>query len=381
MLERRYFLDWLRVLAFAGLAAFHVGLLYTTWTYNLKSPVLHPGVEWLLEALIPWRMALLFLISGVACRFLIAKLGSAGFARDRLVRLLPVIVTGMLLVNPLQVWVQLLAQGDTTKGYLDFWLTSYLRSDPAAIAALGRPMPTWDHLWFLVYLLAYALLLAALARVLARAGRRAPPLVLLLIAPGLWMVATDVLIGTVAPVTHAFVNDWAAHLKWLGLFATGALLALNDEFWSRLQVWRWRLLIATGALLSILLACRGVLLGEADDLFWTIAYRMAQGAYGWTAILAITGFAARWLNRPSPALGYLNEAVLPIYVLHQPALLVAAYLLFPLRLPLPIEVGLLLAAATLAPLVIHHVAIRPFGPVRRMFGMKAAIAIAGRTGL
>lgn len=382
MPERRYFLDWLRVLAFAGLALFHMGLLYTTWDYNLKSPVLYPRAEWLLEALIPWRMALLFVISGVACRFLVAKLGPSRFAWNRLVRLLPVILTGMLLVNPLQVWVQLLANGATTTGYLEFWLTSYLSSDPAAIAVLGRPMPTWDHLWFLVYLLPYSLLLAAAAALLHRRVRIAPPLTFLFVAPGLWMAATNVLIETVAPVTHALVDDWGAHLKWLGLFAIGVLLALRDEAWAALRVRRWPLFWAAAGLLSITFVCRDALLHNGDHPFWTLAYRVAQGIYGWTAVLAITGAAARWLNQPSKPLSYLNGAVLPVYVLHQPSLLAAAYLLFPLRLSPILEVSLLSAAAALVPLGVYHLAIRRWTLLRWMFGVKAQVrshpADAGR---
>lgn len=377
MATRRYFLDWLRVGAFAGLAVFHLGLLYTSWDYNLKSPVAHPGVEWFLEALSPWRMALLFVISGVACRFLVEKLGASRFALNRMARLVPPILTGMLLLNPLQVWVQLLAEGGTAKGYLDFWLTSYLTSDPAAMAALGRPMPTWDHLWFLVYLLPYTLLLAAAFALLAKGPRLVVPLALLIVGPALWMAATNVLMGTVAPITHALVNDWAAHLKWLGLFATGVLLARREEAWVGLQAWRWPLLLATAGLLSIHLACRLPWLHDEHGGIWTLAFRTAEGAYGWSAVLAVMSFAARWLDQPSTALSYLNEAVLPIYVLHQPIMLAAAYLLFPLRLPLAVEVGLLLAATVLLPLAIFHLAIRPWPLVRWLFGVKA-MASAGR---
>lgn len=47
---RRYFLDWLRVLAFALLILFHVGCLYATWSYNLKSPRILPQIDGLLLA-------------------------------------------------------------------------------------------------------------------------------------------------------------------------------------------------------------------------------------------------------------------------------------------------------------------------------------------
>jgi len=84
---RKYFLDWLRVLAFGSLILFHVGMLYVSWPYNLKSPRLYPSIELWMSALSAWRLALLFLISGVASRFLINKLGPSGFTRDRLRRL------------------------------------------------------------------------------------------------------------------------------------------------------------------------------------------------------------------------------------------------------------------------------------------------------
>src|SRR5471030_3340793 len=105
--SRKYFLDWLRVCAFVVLIVFHVGCLYATWDYNIKSPRLVPMIDWALLALTPWRMALLFVISGVASRHLLAKLGAGGFARDRLRRLLPVILFGALVVIPPQTYIML----------------------------------------------------------------------------------------------------------------------------------------------------------------------------------------------------------------------------------------------------------------------------------
>lgn len=63
-------------------------------------------------------------------------------------------------------------------------------------------------------------------------------------------------------------------------------------------------------------------------------------------------------------------------MLHQPILLVAAWLLFPLRLPLASEAGLLIAATLLGSLAIYEVLIRPWPPIRPLFGLKRA---AGRT--
>ena len=147
-MPRKYHLDWLRVLAFAALIPFHVGMLYVGWFYPMKSPRLAPDVEWLLMLFTPWRLALVFLIAGVASYHLITKLGPGAFARDRLRRLLPVILFGMLVVNAPQTWIVARAHGLTHASLLAFW-PGYLTR------------PRWDHLWFLRYLLPYGLLFAA----------------------------------------------------------------------------------------------------------------------------------------------------------------------------------------------------------------------------
>ena len=141
--KRKYYLDWLRVLAFALLIPFHVGMLYASWFYPLKSPRLAPPVEWLLMLSTPWRLALVFLIAGVASRHLIVKLGAGGFARDRVRRLLPVILFGMLVVNAPQTWIVAKAHGLTDAGLGQFWL-AYLHNGQQVMKPPGMVMPRWD---------------------------------------------------------------------------------------------------------------------------------------------------------------------------------------------------------------------------------------------
>ena len=228
METRKYFLDWLRVGAFALLIFFHVGMLYVSWPYNLKSPRLYPAIEPLMNAVGAWRLALLFLISGVASHFLIDMLGPGAFARGRLRRLLPVILTGMFVVIPPQTYVALVSRGATHMDFPTFWWTQYLRADQTLVRPFHMTMPTWDHLWFLVYLLIYTLLAAAVAWVARLLGARAVPRVtpwLLVLAPAAWLAVANLLILARWPVTDALVNDWGGHLKWAGLYATGLLAA------------------------------------------------------------------------------------------------------------------------------------------------------------
>jgi surface polysaccharide O-acyltransferase-like enzyme len=361
MEPRKYYLDWLRVSAFALLTFFHVGMLYVSWSYNLKSPRLHPEIEPLMTAVGAWRLALLFLISGVASRHLISKVGPGAFALDRLRRLLPVILTGMFVVIPPQTYVVLVSRGATRMGFPAFWWTQYMRADQTLVRPFHMTMPTWDHLWFLVYLMIYALLAAVLITAARLLGVRAVPKIspwLLLLVPPFWLAFANLLILAKWPITDALVNDWGGHLKWTGMFATGLLAAGQERFWALLQAHWGKLLAIAAVLLWILL--------HVDDPLWSAV----AGLYAWPAICALCGFAKAALNRPSRVLSHLNEAVLPVYVLHQPILLVTAFWLFPLRLPLPVEVALLAAATVLGSLALYEVGIRPFPLTRFLFGLK-----------
>lgn len=356
--DRKHFLDWLRVIAFGLLILFHTGLLYAPWPYNLKSPRPVPQLEWVLETFSPWRMALLFVISGVSCRFLIGKLGADGFALDRLRRLLPVILFGMFVVIPPQTWIELVSKGVTDQSFLRFWWSSYLAADQTLVAPLGKTMPTWDHLWFLVYLLVYALVFALGFGLLRIIPARPIPVGWLLAAPAIWLAAANVWINAGQPLTHALVNDWGGHLKWTGMFATGVMAATQPAFWEVVRDRRWTILPIAAALLMLQFM--------TDGLVWSAV----SGLYAWAAICAACGFAYRHLDRPSAWLSHLNEAVLPVYVLHQPILLLTAYWVFPLRAPLALE-GLVLAAVTLAgSFVIHESLIRPFAIGRALFGLQ-----------
>ena len=178
---RLHHLDWLRVIAFGLLIFYHTGMLYVTWPYHVKSPRIVQGVEWAMVLANPWRLALIFFISGVASRFLLGKLGPGRFALDRVSRLLPALLFGMLVVVPPQTYFELRGLGRWSGGYLSFWLEHYLTAD----RTFGVVVPTWNHLWFLVYLLVYCLAFAALAAGwLGRRRIECPPALLLFVPAG-----------------------------------------------------------------------------------------------------------------------------------------------------------------------------------------------------
>ena len=117
---RRYDLDWVRIGAFALLILYHVGMYYVTWDWHIKSPRASSAIEPLMLLVNPWRLSLLFLVSGAATAYMMAR-GTDGLARSRSKRLLIPLAFGMLVIVPPQSYLQVVEQFGFSGSYGDFW--------------------------------------------------------------------------------------------------------------------------------------------------------------------------------------------------------------------------------------------------------------------
>ena len=103
------FLDALRLLALGVLIAYHVGMYYVTWDWHLKSPFANTGLEPWMRLVNPWRMSLLFLISGAVTAIQLER-GAPEWLGVRLRRLGLPLVAGVLVIVPPQSYWQVVKQ-------------------------------------------------------------------------------------------------------------------------------------------------------------------------------------------------------------------------------------------------------------------------------
>jgi glucans biosynthesis protein C len=378
-LERRYDLDWVRVAAFFLLVLYHVGMYYVSWDWHVKSPYAGDALEPLMLLSSPWRLSLLFLISGVATAFLFRKTAT-GFVGQRSWRLLLPLIFGMLVVVTPQAYYEVVEKlpGGYRDGYLAFW-GRYLQGD-GTFCRDGDclDVPTWNHLWFVAYLWVYTLigwvLLRFAPRAMAATGdwmeQRMSGIGVLLWPAALLAIARLLLVGRFES-THALVDDWYNHAQYLPIFLFGALIATRNGVWHALLRMRW--------LSAALAACGYAFIvwyfqgsGYGDDHPPPDALRMLQrvvwALFQWTAIAAILGFARGIVFRDGPALRYLREAVFPIYILHQTVIVILAHNAQPLGLRPAIE-GPLLVLATFGLCFLGFEIVRRVRWMRPLFGL------------
>jgi hypothetical protein len=103
--------------------------------------------------------------------------------------------------------------------------------------------------------------------------------------------------------------------------------------------------------------------------------RVVYAVDQWVWIAAILGYGARYLNRGGPVLRYLSVGVFPFYIVHQTVIILAAWYLMPLNLPLPVEAGLVIAATFAACFAAYEIA-RRLGWLGLLLGVRPRPAAA-----
>ena len=370
---RRYDLDWLRIIAFGLLILYHVGMFYVTWGWHVKSDYASPSAEPFMRMINPWRLALLFFISGVAVRFATDKAESLRrFAWSRVARL------GLPLLFGLYVWVvpqayyQVRQSGEFAGSIVAFY-PDYV----ALQQAFSMITPTWNHLWYLAYVLTYILVVLAILPWLRRVPESrawqaltAKPtiVVFVLILP---FVATETWLSPVYPTTHDLINDWANHAHRFLIFLIGFFVAKDARFWSSVdKVWTFAPVLAIVAWV--------VLQNRQDVADWApqftsdtqlrFFFNYIATIYAWSCILTLLGFGQRFLNRESPQLRYLTGAIFCYYVLHQTITVIAGYHLTQHQLGVVVE-SILVLAITVAGCMLGYELVRRIPKIGILFGV------------
>jgi hypothetical protein len=360
--QRHFGLDWLRIGALTLLILYHIGLIFSPWHWLVKSAHRIDGLAWLLLTIDPWRLELLFVVSGYASHALLGKLGTVRrFARMRTGRLLAPLAFGVMLVNAPQDWVRLRVADGYSQSFWHFWTHDYFRFAPIH----GIPLPNWEHLWFVGYLWLYTMLLCGALVLLrpavrARIGTSFDQLAegqrLLWLPLGLFIVMRLALLFVV-PESDRLLTDWIGHAMFLPGFLFGFALAGTDKLWPALaRLWRLALVIAAiGYLIMLVVEIRYPGNAVPPHAIMALA-RAGRMATMWGIVLILLHLAHTRLNHDHPLRAWLSEAIFPFYIIHQTAIVLLGWWLLGRSWSAPAEFALLIAGTLTACSLFYAVA-------------------------
>jgi glucans biosynthesis protein C len=367
--QRRFDLDWLRVLAILIVFIYHTVRFFHNEDWIVKNPTRYLAMDVVETTLANWNMALIFVISGASLYFALGRVDAGTFLKDKVLRLVvPLVTMGMIVFGLLQVYLYNLTHGEFN-GSLFRYLPQYFQ--PGSFAWTGV------HLWYLEILFVFCLIFLPLFYWLKRgSGQRVmSALCDRLASPGaMYLLVLPTVLCLMLTDGRSFWGntDWGGGslLSHATFFLAGFLIISHEELQRNIQRFRW---LSAAFVVVLMVTLFGLLMTVGEPASGTLLYALGRALWGlwsWSWVLAILGFSMKHLNYNNPILAHANEAVLPFYILHQPVLVCIGYFVVEWAVPDAIKFVIIAAVSFAVIMLLYEFVVRRFNALRLLFGMK-----------
>lgn len=344
--ERRYDIDWLRVIAIGLLLIYHIAIIFQPWAMFIgfiRSDDTVEGLWTPMTMLNVWRIPLLFYVSGMGLYFAMKKRNWKKLISERSKRILLPFVFGFLAITPLHLFI--------FQNYYKMPLSYY---------------PHSGHLWFLGNIFIYVLLLSPLFFYLkkhdnGRFKKAISKIMTYAMGPLSISVFFMLEVGIVKPqLFEMYAETWHGFFIGLLAFFFGFLFVYSGKaFWQTVSKWKW-LYIGIATVLYII---RFTGFESISTMYIT-----AMESNCW--IFGVFGLGYHYLNKPSALLSYLSQAAYPVYIIHMFVLYAAALIILPLQIyPLLKFMGITLFTFIVC-FLIYEFLLRRIHILRPLFGLK-----------
>lgn len=350
-LERRYDIDWVRVIAIGLLLLYHVAIGFQRWGIMIGFIANETPWDALwtpMMMLNVWRIPLLFFVSGMGVFYALQNRDWKALLQERALRILLPFAFGIILIVPIHncLW----------QYYYNFDIT--YNAHPG-------------HLWFLGNIFVYVVVLSPAFFYLKKYQNGkivqwmrsifGSPLGLLIVIAAF---VVEVLLVKPNPY-EMYAMTWHGFFLGLIAFFFGFCFVLSgDRFWNMMLTWRWLFLCAAISLFIYRML---------QFQMRVPLYNLAIESNFW--IFSVFAFSYRYLNRPSIALNYLCQAAYPVYIVHMIFLSLGSLLIFPLTIAVHLKFFMLLLFTIASCVFFYEFFIRRINAVRPLFGLKRDHAI------
>lgn len=345
MSERRYDIDWIRVIAIALLMVYHVAIVFQPWGLMVGFMTNSEPWEslWLpMTMLNVWRIPILFFIAGMGVFFSFQNRNWKQLLKERALRIGIPYLFGIVAIAPVYLII--------LQNYYG-WKIQFL--------------PQAAHLWFLGNILCYVIITVLPMHFLKKSTNSLFAVKLRKVFSSYFIFPVVIfcfVLETVivnppiyemyAKTTHGFILGWLA-------FIFGYLFAFaGNNFWNKLVKLRW---------LFLLLAVLFFSLRAGDYLSFPKKINLPIETCLW--IFTIFAFARQYLSFPHKFLNYFSKAAYPLYILHMIFLGLSCSFLLPLAINVQLKLCMVLIGTIAGSLICYEFLIKRNKYIGLLFGI------------
>lgn len=357
--QRRWDIDWLRVLAVLLLFFYHPARIFYTYggwyIQNWEKSKALSNIALFIEH---WHMPLFFLLAGVSTWFALDFRSGRQYVKERFIRLFVPLVFGILVIVPPQIYFELLNSGRVSlslESYVDFY-PHYFD---------GRYTGDFDmgHLWFIFYLFLFSLVMLPLFLFFKRdTGQR----VIGALARFLSLPGMIFLLAIPAMVANYLMLDFYPNpIYFLAFFFLGYVLVADTRFDEAIARHKGIALVLGVGLFVVWLSL--VTRGKISQNWMQ---PIPRDLIAWFCLVAILGYGKKFLSFTNGFLRYTGEASYPVYILHQTVIVIIAYYVVQWQAGVLTKFLVIVAASLAATFALYDVAVKRTNVTRFLFGMR-----------
>ncbi len=370
--ERRYDIDWLRVLATLMIFFYHSAKAFDLTDWHIKNSELSLEITIIVGIFTIWLMPLFFVLSGISIYYSLKKREAGIFVKERIKRLLIPWIFGVILLLSVHAYFEALYNG-YNGSYVEFYLYHYFLSFPFLFGI---------YLWYLIFLFIFSLICYPLFKYYGQENnqKKISNLAKFLDRPGMMYILAIPLIITemithliyveVRGKTNLGFGGWQLP-SYFFFFIYGYFLASNPQFKEIIEK-NLKISFVIG-LFTLPFALFYFIFVDASELlsqfliFILLSVSFTVCSLSWLFI--IFGLGAKLLNLQYKKLNFLNELVLPFYILHQTIIIVVDFFIIQLEVNLIAKYFMVIGIAF--PIILGFVLlIRTNNITRFLFGMR-----------
>lgn len=349
---RRYEIDWIRNISILMLFVYHTCAIFCQFgDFYIISQEKNFFADLIILLLFTWYMPMLFFLAGASTYFSFERRNLKQYIIERIKKLLVPLLFGIIFLVPPQTYLARVWRGEVNLNYfshLDFFfsnVTDFTGFDGAFTPA---------HLWFILYLFVVSIL-GGIILFIAFKNEKGISFIRTL-RKALHNKFSFLLLLALGVCSDLFPSIMGKSiLACLLIFLLGYIVYEDNMLLEKLIGNRYKYLITL-----ISFAICGVIytlkfrLEEINTALWIIDSFFKNGVLI-CAICTVIGFSSIYLNKSNKLLKYLNKCAFPIYIIHQPILLILACLIIPTVKSTTLSIALIIIISAILTFLVYEV--------------------------